>query len=65
MVMTHDPRWRGVLVPPPNRLAAIGEALRHAYPVDGAARSLRGFGDLLGQLDGATEDRQPMPVTDG
>ena len=65
MVMTHDPRWRGVLVPPPNRLAAIGEALRHAYPVDEAARSLHGVGDLRGQLDGAVEDRQPTLAVGG
>ena len=48
MVMTCENGWRGVIVAPPNPLAGIGGALRHAFAVDGA--SLRDFDGLLAQL---------------
>ena len=51
MVMANHNGWRGVLVPPPNPLAAIGGALRHAFAIDPAKRSLELFGELLARLD--------------
>ena len=42
--------WRCVMVPPPNPAAAIGGALRHAFPMDGETRSLHRFADLLARL---------------
>jgi hypothetical protein len=50
MVMSCLSGWRCVMVPPPNPKAAIGGALRHAFPMDGATRSLNGFADLLARL---------------
>jgi hypothetical protein len=45
------------MVAPPNPLAGIGGALRHAFMVDSATRSLQGFGDLLARLDQPYERR--------
>ena len=42
--------WRGVRVPPPDSSAAIGGALRHAFPVDETPRSLEPFADQLARL---------------
>lgn len=42
--------WRCVMVAPPNPFAAIGGALRHAFPMDGEMRSLDRFADLLARL---------------
>ena len=53
MAMATDKGWRGVLVAPPNPLTGIGGALRHAFLVDAAMRSLHGFADLLARLDRA------------
>ena len=50
MVMSAPNGWRSVIVPPPNPRAAIGGALRHAFPVDGRNRSLAGFESLMEQL---------------
>ena len=50
MVMSAPTGWRCVIVPPPNPLAAIGGALRHAFPMDGRLRSLVGLEHLLQQL---------------
>lgn len=55
MVMAAETGWRGVMVAPPNPLAGIGGALRHAFIVDGAARSAQAFGDLLARLDRPSE----------
>ncbi|HEV2866819.1 MAG TPA: hypothetical protein VGX37_09900 [Allosphingosinicella sp.] len=55
--MAMDTGWRGVMVAPPNPLAGIGGALRHAFMVDSATRSLQGFGDLLARLDQPYERR--------
>jgi hypothetical protein len=41
---------RFVRVAPPSRQAAIGDALRHAFPMDGEMRSLKPFEDLLARL---------------
>jgi hypothetical protein len=40
-----------VKVAPPTVYAGVGNALRHAFAVDGELRSLRAFEDLLGRLD--------------
>ena len=50
MVMTEPRPWRGVMVPSPNPLAWIGEALRHAFHIDEGRRSLHAFADLLTRL---------------
>jgi hypothetical protein len=42
---------RFVKVAPPTAHAGVGEALRQAYRMDGALRSLKTFEDLLDQLD--------------
>ena len=42
---------RFVRVAPPTVHAGIGNALRHAYHMDGEARSLKKFEDLLARLD--------------
>ena len=42
--------WRCVMVPPPDTLAAVGGALRHAFPIDGPTRSLDAFAALLARL---------------
>ena len=41
---------RFVKVAPPTVHAGIGDALRHAFHMDGETRSLKKFEDLLGQL---------------
>ena len=51
--MDNERGWRGVLVPPPNPLAAIGGALRHAFRVDRRQASLTRFAGLLARLDRA------------
>jgi hypothetical protein len=40
-----------VKVAPPTAHAGIGNALRHAYHMDGEIRSLKKFEDLLARLD--------------
>jgi hypothetical protein len=50
MVMSAPAGWRCVMVPPPNPRAAIGGALRHAFPIDGRLRSLAAFEPLLARL---------------
>lgn len=50
MSVTNDFGWRGVLVPPPNPLSAIGVCLRHAIRCDSSG--LRRFSALLGRLGG-------------
>jgi hypothetical protein len=50
MVMSAPSGWRCVIVPPPNPRAAIGSALRHAFPMNGQLRSLAGFEHLLQKL---------------
>ena len=47
-------RWaasRFVRVSPPTLHAGIGDALRHAFHMDGELRSLKPFEDLLVRLD--------------
>lgn len=39
------------MIAPPNPLAGIGGALRHAFTMDAAARSAQAFSDLLARLD--------------
>jgi hypothetical protein len=39
------------MIAPPNPLAGIGGALRHAFAMDAAARSAQVFADLLARLD--------------
>lgn len=51
---------RGVLVAPPDPLAGVGEALRQAFLIDAATRSLHAFGDLLARLE-----RHGPPAGDG
>lgn len=41
---------RFVKVAPPTVHAGIGDALRHAYHMDGETRSLKKFEDLLARL---------------
>ena len=41
---------RFVRVAPPTVHAGIGDALRHAFHMDGEVRSLKPFEDLLAQL---------------
>ena len=53
MVMINEQGWRGVMVPPPNPLAAIGGALRHAFRVDRGEASPALFAGLLARLDRA------------
>ncbi|MEA3045244.1 MAG: hypothetical protein QOH47_3082 [Sphingomonadales bacterium] len=42
---------RFVKVAPPTVHAGVGEALRHAFRMDGELRSLASFEDLLARLD--------------
>ena len=42
---------RFVKVAPPTVHAGIGDALRHAFHMDGEMRSLKKFEDLLARLD--------------
>lgn len=53
MVMVNEQGWRGVMVPPPNPLAAIGGALRHAFRVERAQGLPARFAELLARLDRA------------
>ena len=50
MVMSDLSDGRGEMVPRPNPLAAVGDALRQAFPADGAAASLHRFAELLARL---------------
>ena len=50
MVISAPTGWRCVIVPPPHSLAAIGGALRHAFPMERRLRPLVGFENLLRQL---------------
>jgi hypothetical protein len=49
--MTHWSSRRFVRVAPPTVHAGVGNALRHAYHLDGEMRSLKQFEDLLARLD--------------
>jgi len=40
-----------VKVAPPTVHAGVGDALRHAYRMDGEGRSLKAFEDLLARLN--------------
>ena len=42
---------RFVKVAPPTMHAGVGEALRHAFHLNGETRSLKNFEDLLALLD--------------
>lgn len=59
MVMTAEGGWRGVMVPPPNMLAGIGAALRRAFPINDAGRTLDLFHDLTARLAGCERRRPP------
>lgn len=48
--MESWPARRFVRVAPPTVHAGIGDALRHAYRMNGEFRSLKPFEDLLGRL---------------
>ena len=43
--------WKGVIIPPPNPLAGLGCALRHAFILTADARSRPDFDALLDRLD--------------
>jgi len=49
--MTQDSPRRFVKVVPPTVHAGIGDALRHAFHMNGESRSLKKFEDLLARLD--------------
>ena len=49
--MLHWSSRRFVRVAPPSGHAGIGEALRHAFHMDGEQRSLKKFEDLLARLE--------------
>ena len=53
MMMADGNGWRGIIVAPPNRLAGIGGALRHAFLIDTALRPLPGLAELLERLERA------------
>jgi len=48
--MSNAPSRRFVKVAPPTVHAGVGNALRQAFQMDGEARSLRPFEDLLARL---------------
>ncbi|WP_162806607.1 hypothetical protein [Sphingosinicella terrae] len=48
--LAHWSNRRFVKVAPPTIHAGVGDALRHAYHLDGEARSLSKFEDLLDRL---------------
>jgi hypothetical protein len=50
MAPTGPRAWQSVNLPPLSPIAAIGEALRRAFPIDAATRSLRLFERLLTRL---------------
>lgn len=49
--MLQASQRRFVKVAPPTVHAGVGNALRQAYAMDGEARSLKTFEDLLARLD--------------
>ena len=49
--MLHWSNRRFVKMAPPTVHAGIGDALRHAFHMDGEIRSLKPFEDLLARLD--------------
>ena len=49
--IANGPGRRFVKVAPPTVHAGIGDALRHAFHMDGETRSLKKFEDLLAKLD--------------
>jgi hypothetical protein len=49
--MMHWSARRFVRVAPPSVHAGIGDALRHAFHMDGEIRSLKPFEDLLARLE--------------
>jgi hypothetical protein len=49
--MVHASSRRFVKVAPPTVHAGVGNALRQAFAMDGEARSLTMFEDLLARLD--------------
>jgi len=49
--MVHASSRRFVKVAPPTVHAGVGNALRQAFAMDGEARSLKMFEDLLSRLD--------------
>jgi hypothetical protein len=49
--MATPSQRRFVKVAPPTVHAGVGNALRQAFHLDGELRSLKGFEDLLRQLD--------------
>jgi len=49
--MASSATRRFVKVAPPTVHAGLGDALRHAFQMDGEFRSLKAFEDLLAQLD--------------
>jgi hypothetical protein len=51
--MVHASSRRFVKVAPPTVHAGVGNALRQAFAMDGEARSLKMFEDLLSRLDEA------------
>ena len=51
MAMANGCDRRFVKVAPPTVHAGIGDALRHAFHMDGEMRSLKKFEDLLARLD--------------
>lgn len=51
MALAEGSARRFVKVAPPTIHAGIGNALRHAYSLDGESRSLKKFEDLLARLD--------------
>lgn len=51
MATANDTIRRFVRVAPPTVHAGIGDALRHAFRMDGEQRSLDSFEDLLERLD--------------
>ena len=50
-VMLDASSRRFVKVTPPTVHAGVGDALRHAFAMEGDARSLKAFEDLLNRLN--------------
>ncbi len=50
MVMGNGTSWRGIIIPPPDPLAGIGGALRHAFMVDESCRSTAIYRQLVERL---------------